>query len=61
MTNVEAGRGGAEARRRTETSIRSSSCGVGGGTAGTKGTAGTAGAAGAARAARAAGESVSYI
>lgn len=52
MTNVEAGRGGAEARRRTKTSIRSSSCGVGGGAAGTKGTA---------RAARAAGESVSYI
>lgn len=52
MTNVEAGRGGAEARRRTETSIRSCSCGVGGGAAGTKGTA---------RTARAAGESVSYI
>lgn len=52
MINVEAGRGGTKARRRTETSTRSSSCGVGGGTAGTKGTA---------RAARAAGESVSYI
>lgn len=51
-TNIEAGRGGTETRRRAETSARSSPYGMGGGAAGTKGST---------RAARATGKSVSYI
>lgn len=54
-TNVEAGRGGAETRRRAKASTRSSPYGMGGGATGTKGTTR------AARAARATGKSISYI